>query len=90
MSSSGPHLLPSPRSAGRCLVVTSKPSIPGFEITKNLGFVQASATSLAEVKLLLRLQGEERRAFAILDVVVTASDNSAYTAVGRAVRLRKA
>ncbi|KAG0661170.1 hypothetical protein C6P46_004124 [Rhodotorula mucilaginosa] len=90
MSSCGPHLLPPPRSAGRCLVVTSKPSVAGFEITKNLGFVQASATSLGEVKLLLRLQGEDRRAFAILDVVITTSDNSVFTAVGRAVRLRKA
>lgn len=90
LSSSGPHLLPPPRSAGRCVVVTSKPSVAGFEITKNLGFVQASAHSLGEVKLLLRLQGEERRAFAILDVVITTSDNSIYTAVGRAVRLRKA
>ncbi|GAA5991316.1 hypothetical protein JCM10908_003252 [Rhodotorula pacifica] len=90
--SSGPHLLPPPRSAGRCVVVTSKPTVAGFEVTKSLGFVQASGNSLGEVKLLLRLQGEERRAFAVIDVVITSTggDHPLYTAVGRAVRLHKA
>lgn len=88
--SAGPHVLAPARSAGRCVVVTSKPSVAGFEVTKNLGFLKVSGSSLAEVKLLLRLQGEERRAFAVLDVVISTGDNSTFTAAGRAVRLRKA
>ncbi|GAA5870045.1 hypothetical protein JCM3774_004344 [Rhodotorula dairenensis] len=88
--SAGAQLPVPARSDARCFVVTSKPTVAGFEVSKHLGLVQASATSLAELKLLLRLQGEERRAFAILDVVISTGDNSTFTAAGRAVRLRKA
>lgn len=90
--STAPHLPRPVQAVSRCVVVTSKSNVAGFTTTSDLGPVQATAATLGEVKLLLRLQGEQRKAYAVTDVVITSTggEQPTLSAVGRAVRLRKA
>lgn len=83
--------LPSVKATSRCVVVTAQPGVAGFAITREIGSVEASATTPEELRLRLRQQGEALGAFAVVDVRITftSSKEPCYMGVGRAVRFRK-
>lgn len=83
--------LPSVKAMSRCVVVTAQPGVAGFAITREMGSVEASATTPEELRLRLRQQGEALGAFAVVDVRITSTSSKepCFMGVGRAVRFRK-